>query len=297
MKLRVPYWAVKGFSVKLNGKSVAKRYTPCSYVEIPEREWKEGDKVEVKMPYGTHINFGPDKMDLAATGVNQARTPFEPMWEGAIMYGPLVMATPDITVWEQAEFTLDSDLKDIVPGGKTDGVYTLTLADKTFYPDYYLIGHSTHYLRLNVLNGNKEKVRSGVVDKTYLEQAVKIARSRVEAKDAWAPHGFARMEEQLEQAEAVLADENASQEDVQKATSALNAAINSMRPGNLAEPEDLDELLKLVTNAKAIQDKSTPLREAIDFADMVIGYVNDGSGTKDFIEIATKRLQDALKAL
>ena len=70
-----------------------------------------------------------------------------------------------------------------------------------------------------------------------------------------------------------------------------------MRPGNLAEPEDLDALLKLVTSAKAIQDKTTPLREAIDFADMVIGYVNDGSGTRDFIEIATKRLEAALKAL
>ena len=316
MKLRVPSWATKGFSIKLNGKSVAKKYAPCSYVEIPEREWKAGDKVEVKMPFGAHIHFGPDKMDLAATGVNEARTPFEPMWEGAIMYGPLVMATPDITVWEQAEFTLDADLKDIVLKGSTGGegtggnVYSLTLADKTFYPDYYMTGHSTHYLRLNVLTGNKEAAKPGVVDKTYLEQAVKIARSRVEAQDAWnalaekvppfapwAPNGYARMQEQMTAAEAVLADENAKQDAVTKATSSLNAAINSMRPGNLAEPEDLDALLKLVTQAKEIQDKSTPLREAIDFADMVIGYVNDGSGTKDFIDIAYRRLEGAIKAL
>ena len=316
MKLRVPYWAVKDFSIKLNGKSVAKEYQPCSYVEIPERDWKSGDKVEVKMPFGAHLNFGPDKMDLAATGINEARTPFEPMWEGTLMYGPLVMATPDITVWEQAEFTLDADLKDIVLKGTTgedgtDGnVYSLTLADKTFYPDYYLTGHSTHYLRLNVLNGNKQAAKSGAVDKTYLEQAVKIARSRVDAQDAWnaleekvppfapwAPNGYARMLEQLSAAEAVLADEGARQDAVGKATSALNAAINSMRPGNLAEPEDLDALLKLVTSAKEIQDKSTPLREAIDFADMVIGYVNDGSGTKDFINVAYTRLENALKSL
>ena len=316
MKLRVPYWAGKGFSIKLNGKSVARSYQPCSYVEIPERDWKEGDKVEVNMPFGAHINFGPDKMDLAATGVNEARTPFEPMWEGALMYGPLVMATPDITVWEQAEFTLDSDLKDIVLKGSTGGegtegnVYSLTLADKTFYPDYYLTGHSTHYLRLNVLAGNKEAARSGVVDKTYLEQAVKIAKSRVDAQDAWnaleekvppfapwAPNGYARMQEQLAAAEAVLTSESAKQDEVGKATSALNAAINSMRPGNLAEPEDLDALLKLVTSAKEVENKSTPLREAIDFADMVIGYVNDGSGTKDFIDHAYKRLEGALKEL
>ena len=316
MKLRVPYWAVKDFSIKLNGKKVARNFQPCSYVEIPEREWKAGDNVEVKMPFGAHLNFGPDKMDLAATGINEARTPFEPMWEGTLMYGPLVMATPDITVWEQTEFTLDADLKDIVlkgtsGGDGTDGnVYTLTLADKTFYPDYYLTGHSTHYLRLNVLNGNKETVRSGAVDKTYLEQAVKIARSRVDAQDAWnaleekvppfapwAPNGYARMLEQLSAAEAVMASEEAKQDEVGKATSALNAAINSMRPGNLAEPEDLDALLKLVTSAKEIENKSTPLREAIDFADMVIGYVNDGSGTKDFINVAYNRLEGALKAL
>ena len=316
MKLRVPYWAVKDFSIKLNGKKVARNFQPCSYVEIPEREWKAGDNVEVKMPFGAHLNFGPDKMDLAATGINEARTPFEPMWEGTLMYGPLVMATPDITVWEQTEFTLDADLKDIVlkgtsGGDGTDGnVYTLTLADKTFYPDYYLTGHSTHYLRLNVLNGNKETVRSGAVDKTYLEQAVKIARSRVDAQDAWnaleekvppfapwAPNGYARMLEQLSAAEAVMASEEAKQDEVGKATSALNAAINSMWPGNLAEPEDLDALLKLVTSAKEIENKSTPLREAIDFADMVIGYVNDGSGTKDFINVAYNRLEGALKAL
>ena len=316
MKLRVPYWATKGFSIKLNGKSVAKTYKSCSYVEIPERDWKAGDKVEVKMPFGAHIHFGPDKMDLAATGVNEVRTPFEPMWEGAIMYGPLVMATPDVTVWEQAEFTLDADLKDIVlkgtSGGEgTDGnVYSLTLGDKTFYPDYYLTGHSTHYLRLNVLTGNKETARPGTVDKTYLEQAVKIARSRVQAQNAWnaleekvppfapwAPNAYARMQEQLQAAETVLADESSVQEAVTRATSSLNAAINSMRPGNLAEPEDLDALLKLTVQAKEIRDKNTPLREAIDFADMVIGYVNDGSGTKDFIDIAYRRLEDALKAL
>ena len=316
LKLRVPYWAGKGFQVKLNGKKVAKSYQPCSYVEIPERDWKVGDKVEVAMPFGAHIHFGPDKMDLAATGVNEARTPFDPMWEGALMYGPLVMATPDITVWEQAEFTLDADLKDIVLKGTTGeegtngNVYTLTLADKTFYPDYYMTDHSTHYLRLNVLTGNKQAAKPGEVDKTYLEQAVKIATTRVEAQDAWnalevkvppfapwAPNGYARMLEQLAAAQEVLADDGAKQDQVSKATSTLNAAINSMRPGNLAEPEDLDALLKLVVSAKEIQDKNTPLREAIDFADMVIGYVNDGSGTKDFIDIAYKRLDKALKAL
>jgi hypothetical protein len=270
------------------------------------------------MPFTKHLNFGPDKMDLAATGINEARTPFNPMWEGTLMYGPLVMATPDITVWEQAEFDLNPDLSDIVLKGHTadagtDGnVYTLTLGDKTFYPDYYMTGHSTHYLRLNVLNEGRKAKKGTGVDKTYLQQAIRIARSRVEAQNAWnaletkvpafapwAPNGYARMVAQLAAAEAVDGArlKALTQEEVVRATSALNAAINTMRPGNLAEPEDLDDLLRLVVTTKEIPNKSTQLREAIDFSDMVIQYVNDGSGTKDLIERASRMLQEAVKAL
>ena len=318
LKLRVPYWATEGFGVKLNGREVAARYQPSSYVEIPEREWKAGDKVEVTMPFTKHIHFGPDKMDLAATGVNEARTPFAPMWEGALMYGPLVMATPDITVWDQAEFELNPDLGDIVLQGAkakddTGGpLYSLTLGDKSFYPDYYMTDHSTHYLRLNVLTQGRKAKKTRGVDKTYLDQAIRIARSRVAAQDAWnaletkvpafapwAPNGYARMLEQLAAAEAVNAAKPRSlkQEAVTKATSALNAAINTMRPGNLAEPEDLDGLLRLVVETKEIPNKNTKLREAIDFADMVIQYVNDGSGTKDLIDRADHVLREALKTL
>ena len=318
MKLRVPYWATEGFAVKVNGKALRTKYQPSSYVEIPERDWKAGDRVEVSMPFGKHLNFGPDKMDLAATGVNQTRTPFDPMWEGVVMYGPLVMATPDISVWEQAEFDLDPDLGDIVLRGVTgeDGtggpLYTLTLGDKTFYPDYWMTDHGTHYLRLNVLTADKKKPRGGGVDRTYLDQAVRIARSRVEVQEAWealetkvpafapwAPNGYARMLEQLAAAEAVNGAEprTLTQEEVTKVTSALNAAINTMRPGNLAEPEDLDALLRLTVDAKEIPNKDTRLREAIDFADMVIQYVNDGSGTKDLIDRARTRLEEALKTL
>lgn len=158
LKLRVPYWATEGFCVKVNGRKLRAEYRPCAYVEILDREWKAGDRVEVTMPFGKHLDFGPDKMDVAATGENGAETPFAPMWEGVVMYGPLVMATPDVTGWEQAEFNLHPDLREIVLNGHTsdagtDGhVYTLTLGGKTFYPDYYLTDHSTHYLRLNVLN-------------------------------------------------------------------------------------------------------------------------------------------------
>ena len=110
LKLRVPYWATNGFTVKLNGRTVAKKCEPCSYVEIPARTWKAGDRVEISMPFSKHINWGPDKMDLAATGMGQTNTPFAPQWVGALMYGPLVMATGDITSWADAEFDITANL-------------------------------------------------------------------------------------------------------------------------------------------------------------------------------------------
>ena len=314
MKLRVPYWATRGFDVKLNGKSVAKTYQPCSYVEIPAREWTESDRVEVTMPFVAHIDWGPDKMDLAATGKNETRTPFNPQWVGALMYGPLVMATPEVHEWKDAEFTLASDLSDIQLNGATgdDGthgkLYTLSFGGHQFQPDYYQTGHETHYLRLNVETGVKSKAKKGI-DKTSLEQAIQIAQERVDSQNAWnslsvkvpafspwAPNGYKRLLDQKAQAEAVMAKDKkaTTQEEINKVASALNMVINTMRPGNLAEPEDLFVLLPLVTDSKEnIPNKTTELREAINYADMVVQYVNDGSGTHDLIEKALQRLKTA----
>ena len=317
MKLRVPYWATEGFDVKLNGKSIAKSYQPCSYVEIPTREWSPSDKVEVIMPFTKHINWGPDKMDLAATGKNETRTPFLPQWVGALMYGPLVMATPDVKEWKEADFTLQSNLSDIQLNGATkdtkygDNLYTLSLAGKQFQPDYYQTGNSTHYLRLNVETGTKKKAKKGI-DKTNLEQLLQVARERIESQNAWnalavkvpafqpwAPNGYARLLKQMEAAKTVItkSSKELTQEEINTAASALNVAINTMRPGNLAEPEDLSELLPMLTETKNIRNKTTELREAISYADMVVQYVNDGSGTHDLIEKALKRLNEAKKTL
>ena len=146
MKLRVPYWATKEFRIKLNGKKVGRKYQPSSYVEIPEREWKAGDRVEIEMPFGTHIFYGPDRMEVAATAEGGPSTQFEPMWEGALMYGPLVMASPDITNWEEAEVSL---LASEIEAGFDGNVHKLTFDGKSFYPDYYMTERGTHYLRLN----------------------------------------------------------------------------------------------------------------------------------------------------
>jgi len=153
MKLRVPYWAGRDFEIRLNGRRIARSFPSCSYALIPERDWEAGDRVSIRMPFGTHLTYGPDKMAVAATEEGP-QTAFEPKWEAALMYGPLVMASPDITTWEQAEVSLSADLKEIVPCGADDSegtmghVFSLSLDGKTFYPDYYVTDRTTHYLRL-----------------------------------------------------------------------------------------------------------------------------------------------------
>ena len=72
----------------------------------------------------------------------------------------------------------------------------------------------------------------------------------------------------------------------------LNAAINTMRPGNLAELEDLSELLELIEQAKQRSPlHNSELQKAIDYANMVVAYVGDGSGTHDMIEKAITLLK------
>ena len=143
---------------------------------------------------------------------------------------------------------------------------------------------------------------AGIIDKSALEEGVILARSRKEAQEAWnamevkvpdhapwAPHAYGRMVEQLAAAEEIIAGDGYSQDEVNNATALLNAAINTMRPGNLPELEDLNELLQLVKEVKENGKKAD--REYIDYAEMVIRYVSNGSGTMDMIVKAVNQLK------
>ena len=279
MKLRVPYWATEGFDVKLNGKSITKTYKPSSYVEIPARQWKKKDVVEVVMPFTKHLDFGPDK--------------YESMWVGAFMRGPLVMAATGIKTWEEATVNTDHDLS-------------------TFIPDYDGDKHLTHYFRMNIPidPDAKGSVGNGLpVDKSELRELLLIAKNRSKEQQAWnaltvkvpeyapwAPHAFARMEQQYAKALPYMdAPENRyTQEDIDQVASTLNAVINTMRPGNLPELEDMDELMQLLEKAKQLPDDNHKANRAISYAGMVIRYVSDGSGTMDMILRATNQLKEVL---
>ena len=74
LHVRVPYWAAQGASVEVNGQPEKIGVTPSNYFTL-ERKWKDGDKIEVRLPMNLHIAPIPDDPTLQA-----------------IMYGPLVLA-------------------------------------------------------------------------------------------------------------------------------------------------------------------------------------------------------------
>lgn len=343
IKLRIPYWATSFNYVSINGKTVARNafsldtkkkkkkaqtidtLVPCSYYKIPSREWQEGDVITLHLSYTQHIDFGPDKMDVGAVEGNASKS-FSPAWLGALMYGPLVMTTQNVTSWDDADFNILPSLENMSKynGSETDGtggpLYEMTLYDyqnvpsfydqpapKTaiFSPDYYQTGRSTHYLRLNVMGSSaSDEKEQTAISLDMLNVALETSQQRKAEQEAWealavkvpehspwAPHGYARFMTEMQQALATANNKHASASEISQAVSRLNAIINSMRPGNLAETEDLAELLSLLSDAKSKADKSASLRDAIQYAEMVVKYVNDGSGTKDMIDKAVMTLK------
>ena len=74
LKIRVPYWATKGAEVTINGKKQSVKSTPKSYLTL-SRQWKDGDKIAVRLPMSLHLRPARDKKDMVT-----------------IMYGPVVLA-------------------------------------------------------------------------------------------------------------------------------------------------------------------------------------------------------------
>lgn len=316
LKLRVPYWATQGFSIKVNGKEVAKSYQPSTYVELEQKHWKAGDVVEIDMPFSKHIEYGADKLSSDVASLDG--TPLKTSWVGTLMYGPLVMAGTGAQTWNQATLNIDSKLNNITVGesnGVTTGaganLLTLKLDGKEFQPDYYRNANSTHYYRINLTDAKSKKSKKVKIDFTELNSLLNLAAERKADQEKWnalsqkvpeyapwAPFGYERMQKVMAQAQELVAKgkKKVTQDELEGTTAILNRAINTMRPGNLAEMEDLRELSGLLRRAGWPDDNtSDELKEAISYGRMVQKYVTDGSGTHDMIHAAVGKLKKAMK--
>lgn len=74
LRVRVPYWAARGMTLKVNGQQAEGPPQPGSYWTVA-RAWKTGDTVEVSLPMSLRAHPMPDDETLQA-----------------FMYGPLVLA-------------------------------------------------------------------------------------------------------------------------------------------------------------------------------------------------------------
>lgn len=316
LKLRVPYWATQGFSIKVNGKEVAKSYQPSTYVELEQKHWKTGDVVEIDMPFSKHIEYGADKLSSDVASLDG--TPLKTSWVGTLMYGPLVMAGTGAQTWNQATLNIDSRLSNITVGesnGVTTGaganLLTLKLDGKEFQPDYYRNANSTHYYRINLTDAKSKKSKKVKIDFTELNSLLNLAAERKADQEKWnalsqkvpeyapwAPFGYERMQKVMAQAQELVSKgkKKVTQDELEGTTAILNRAINTMRPGNLAEMEDLRPLSALLRRAGwPDETTSTELKDAISYGRMVQKYVTDGSGTHDMINAAVGKLKKAMK--
>jgi hypothetical protein len=74
LKIRWPAWAQPGFSISVNGERQPIQGNPGAYVNV-RREWRDGDRVEVRLPMSLRLEPLPGNPDIVA-----------------LLYGPIVLA-------------------------------------------------------------------------------------------------------------------------------------------------------------------------------------------------------------
>ena len=121
LNVRVPHWATKGFFVKINGKTEEVKALPGSYLTI-NRKWKDGDTVELRMPFHFYLEPVMDQQNIAS-----------------LFYGPVLLAAQEsesLKEWRKVIFNVKDISKSITGDAaqlqfKIDGVVF-----KPFYESY-----------------------------------------------------------------------------------------------------------------------------------------------------------------
>ena len=165
LKIRYPYWAEKGITVRVNGEEIKVDSSPSSFVSI-ERLWNPGDRVEVEFPFTIHSVPMPDDSNRLA-----------------LMYGPLVLASDLGTVDDtQAKdpayvpviLTEESDpahwLKSLNEPNNFETVNVGSPRNVTFKPFY-----ATHDRRYSVYH---DKFTQSELDDYMAEQKAEEGRKR-----------------------------------------------------------------------------------------------------------------------
>jgi len=125
IRVRCPGWATRPLAVKVNGKAVELEASPGGYA-IVNRKWRNGDKIEVRIPMGLRLEAMPDNPKRAA-----------------ILYGPVVLAggLGSIEKKVSASAVVDEyDLTVLVTGDKSFQQWLVRMEDRPLGFETYNVG-------------------------------------------------------------------------------------------------------------------------------------------------------------
>ncbi|GHE23235.1 beta-L-arabinofuranosidase domain-containing protein [Sphingobacterium griseoflavum] len=128
LHVRVPAWATKGFFVSINGKVEKSSAVPGTYLKI-SRKWKDGDVIDLKMPFQFHLDPVMDQPNIAS-----------------LFYGPILLAAQEPGPrkdWRKITFDAEDIGKDI-KGDPTKLEFNVD--DVVFKPFYDTYGRHSVYL-------------------------------------------------------------------------------------------------------------------------------------------------------
>lgn len=121
LKVRVPHWATKGFFVKINGKEEKVKATPGSYLSL-NKKWKNGDTIELRMPFEFHLEPVMDQQNIAS-----------------LFYGPILLAAQEKEPrkdWRKVTFDA-KDISKTINGDPKKLEFTIDgVSYKPFYDTY-----------------------------------------------------------------------------------------------------------------------------------------------------------------
>jgi DUF1680 family protein len=128
INVRVPGWATNGFYVKINGKEQKIHAEPGSYLKI-NRSWKDGDIIELKMPFHFYLDPVMDQQNIAS-----------------LFYGPVLLAAQETEAQKEwRKITLEAE--DISRSIKGDPQkLEFTIDGVLFKPFYETYGRHSVYL-------------------------------------------------------------------------------------------------------------------------------------------------------
>jgi uncharacterized protein len=121
LNVRVPHWATKGFFVKINGKEKKVKAVPGSYLAL-SRKWKDGDTVELRMPFKFYLEPVMDQQNIAS-----------------LFYGPVLLAAQEsepLKEWRKVTLNAN-DISKSISGDAEQLIFSIDgVVYKPFYETY-----------------------------------------------------------------------------------------------------------------------------------------------------------------